>query len=86
MLRDRDWSVDDTRAGKQTEDLIGIDPDGKEWSIEVKKTRNIEQRHVDQARYQAAKRKLPWMLASHIHGTRSWLVRRQGEDEVIWRE
>lgn len=29
-------------------------------------------------------RKLPWLLASKIAGTASWLVQRQGATPVVW--
>ena len=86
ILRNNDWQVDDTRAGIKAEDLIATDPDGKEWSVEVKKTKQIIPDHLRQAREQAKKRKMPWMLANHIHGTRYWLVQRQNQSPVLWRQ
>ena len=85
LLRDRDWEVDDTRAGMEIEDIIAIDPNGCTWSVEVKSTRNIYVGHIEQARRQAKKRKLPWMLSNKIFGSKYWLVRRQGESPVLWK-
>ena len=84
ILRGRDWGVDDTRCGKHCEDIIAVDPDGVEWSVEVKKTKMITVDHRKQAREQAKARCLRWMLASHIHGTRSWLVQQQSRKPVVW--
>lgn len=84
LLRERDWRVDDTRCGIKSDDLIATDPDGRSWSVEVKKTRTIVPGHIDQARRQAKKRKMPWMLLNRIHGSVCWLVRRQGMWPVVW--
>jgi hypothetical protein len=86
MLKDRDWQVVDTSAGQSVEDMFAIDPNGVTWSVEVKKTRLITEAHVKQAQEQARKRKARWMLANHIPGSSSWLVRRQGQLAVIWHE
>jgi hypothetical protein len=54
--------------------------------VEVKNTASIATAHRKQAMDQAAKKKLPWLLISHIAGTSSWLIQRQGEHPVVWRE
>ena len=86
LLTSRDWSVADLSSGISSEDLLVIDPDGVTWSCEVKNTAIITTAHVAQAMVQGVKRKARWMLANHIPGTSSWLVRRQGEKPVVWHE
>lgn len=86
LLTSRDWSVADLSSGISSEDLLVIDPDGVTWSCEVKNTMNIMLSHFYQAKRQAAERKARWMLANKLHGTTSWLVRRQGEKPVVWHE
>ena len=86
MLRERDWIVADLSCGIKSEDILATDPLGRTWAVEVKRTSSITAGHVQQARQQAEKRKARWMLANHIEGTSSWLVRRQGERPIIWHE
>ena len=86
MLRARDWTVDPIASGIKREDLIATDAWGYKWSVEVKNCLDITRVHRDQAIEQARKRKLPWMLASKISGTRSWLVQRRGKPPTIWHE
>lgn len=84
LLRSRDWVVDEISAGIRREDLVATDPNGRGWSVEVKNAAGILPGHKKQAMEQAAKRRLPWLLMSHISGTSSWLVQRQGERPVVW--
>lgn len=84
MLRDRDWVCDQITAGIAAADLIGTDPAGKTWCIEVKNCAGILPAHKQQAQVQAKKRGLPWLLASKIEGSSSWLIRRQGEAPAVW--
>lgn len=84
LLTERDWNVADLTAGLSTEDLLAIDPNGITWAVEVKNTSNIMGIHRLQAMEQAKSRKQRWMLMSHIHGTSSWLVQRQGFKPVVW--
>lgn len=86
LLTARDWTVADLTSGLASEDLLVIDGDGITWACEVKNTMNIMQAHYFQAKKQAALRKARWMLANKIAGTKSWLVRRQGEKPVVWHE
>ena len=86
LLRDRDWTVADLSCGIATEDLIAVDPDGKSWACEVKNTMNVMIDHWRQARSQAGKRRMPAMLMNHLHGSRCWLVRRQGMTPTVWEE
>lgn len=84
LLADRDWVTDRITAGIAAADLIATDPAGKTWCVEVKNCAGILPAHLQQAREQARKRRLPWMLANHIEGSSSWLVRRQGEAPQLW--
>jgi hypothetical protein len=81
ILGDRDWAVEKTLDGVSTDDLVVIDDIGKMWSVEIKahKAMNPE-KWRKQARENANKRELPWILAMKIHGTRSWLVHK------VWTE
>lgn len=84
MLQDRDWTVVDTSAGQSVEDIFAIDLEGVQWSVEIKTTKMITPAHVKQAMEQAKNRKAKWMLANKIEGSSCWLVRRQGQDPVVW--
>ena len=84
LLAERDWTHVETAAGKATEDFLAIDPDGIAWAVEVKNTAAITQNHRAQAMQQALARKARWMLASHICGSSSWLIQRQGMRPAVW--
>lgn len=84
MLSDRDWTVDQITSGVAAADLIATDPDGRTWAVEVKNCAGILPGHKKQAIEQGQKRRLRWMLASHIAGTSSWLVQRKGELPQVW--
>lgn len=84
LIRSRDWDVVDTSSGMACEDMLAKDPAGRYWSCEVKNTVAITTAHRNQAMAQAAKRKLPWLLASKIAGTSAWLIQRQGEKPTVW--
>lgn len=86
MLRARDWNVIQSTCGIASEDLIATSPDGKQYSIEIKNGKVIRmETFLKQAREQAGKRKLPWMLACRLHRfTRTWLVLRADEIPVVW--
>lgn len=84
LLLDRDWTVDSITAGIAACDLIAADPGGTQYSVEVKNCAGILPAHKRQAMAQAKARKLPWLLASKIAGTASWLVQRQGATPVVW--
>lgn len=86
LLLDRDWTVAGTESGSSIEDIVGIDPDNKIWAIEVKNTRSITTAHRAKAMLWASRRRAHWMLMNHIAGTSSWLIQRQGERPVVWRE
>ena len=84
ILRSRDWTVADLSAGVECEDIIATDPDGRTWSVEVKNTRAHTIQHISQANEQARRRKLPWMLMWHRHGSSEWFVFRQGQKTQVW--
>ena len=84
LLESRDWTCAELNAGTSAEDFIAVSPEGKSYSAEVKNTVSITTAHREQAMRQAKARRLPWMLLSHIAGTSSWLVQRQGETPVVW--
>ena len=90
LLHDRDWTLDKTRDGIISDDIVAADPNGQMWSIEVKNTKNLMVLQTKrQAMAQASRRKLPWMIAFSIHGTKSWLIlRQQGRriDATCWQE
>ena len=86
LLLDRDWVVDQITAGIKSEDMIATDPHGIVWSVEVKNCVSITAAHKKQAMDQANARKLPWMLMSHIHGTKFWLIQRRNTAPCIWEQ
>lgn len=85
LLADRDWTPVETRDGVGTDDAVAIDPHGQAWSVEVKNQKVINiPAFLKQAREQAAKRKLPWLLLCRIDGGHGWLVLRKGCHGQIW--
>ena len=84
MLLDRDWMVDTLTVGIESGDLIATDPSGVMWCVEVKNCAGILPAHKKQAMDQAKKRRIPWLLASKIAGSSSWLVQRQRELPIVW--
>ena len=84
MLLDRDWAVDTLSAGIQSADLIATDPQCRTWLVEVKNVAGILPAHKKQAIEQGKARRMPWLLASKIAGTSSWLVQRQNELPQVW--
>lgn len=86
LLTDRDWNVAELNNGQEVEDFIAIDSLGRSWSVEVKMCKVISHEHRKQAQAQAKARRLPWMLVSHIEGTSSWLIQRQGQLPEVWSE
>lgn len=87
LLGDHDYStLADTTAGLATGDLLAQDAQGRIWHVEVKNCRNLMlPAWLAQARRQT-KTGQHWMLLAHIHGTRSWLVLRQGMQVAVWHE
>lgn len=86
LLKSLDWMPAELNGGTVVEDFIATDRHGRAWSVEVKNTIAITTTHRKQAQAQAKARRLPWMLMSHIEGTRSWLVQRCGMRPAVWHE
>lgn len=86
LLKNRDYVVDQLTAGISSADFVATDKDGKTWLVEVKNTAVISNSHLKQAIEQGKSRRLPWMLMNKIHGSSSWLIRRQGGLPVVWHE
>lgn len=84
MLLERDWVVDTLTVGIESGDLIATDTNGVMWCVEVKNCAGILPAHKKQAMEQAKKRRIPWLLASKIAGSSSWLVQRQRELPIVW--
>jgi hypothetical protein len=86
LFAERDWIVHELNAGTAVADFLVADPDARVWLAEIKNTQVISLAHRRQAIQQAAKKRLPWLLLSHLSGTRFWLLQRQGLDPVLWSE
>ena len=86
ILADRDWQTVETRDGQGTDDAVVISPAGTAYSLEIKnhKTLNLA-KFLQQARGQAAKRKMPWLLMCRLDGGWGWLVLSKGDHARIWR-
>lgn len=84
LLLVRDWVCDSITAGIAACDLIATDTCGTSYSVEIKNCAGILPAHKRQAMDQAKARRLPWLLASKIAGTSSWLVQRQGALPQVW--
>ena len=86
MLENRDYEVDSTRCGMETDDMIAT-KDGTSWSVEVKRTKLTNwMKYIAQAQKQANDRKMPWMLVIHIPGTSSHVVLRKSKRPIVWTE
>ena len=85
LLEERDYIVTDTTAGKTEPDLIAL-KDGIMWAVEVKDHIVLHPNQWrKQARENAKRKKMRWMLVYHLPGYRSWVVERQGCDPAFWR-
>lgn len=86
VLQDRDWQVDDLAAGIKDADLVATDPQGCRWCIEVKAHKLLKLREfVTQAKEQAGKKKLPWLLACQLPlYPDTWLIIAKGKRPVVW--
>lgn len=84
LLLSRDWIVSDLSDGLSNGDFLANDTNGNLYSVEVKFTVDICQKHRKQAQEQAKKRRANWMLMSHIPDTSAWLIQRQGHNPVVW--
>jgi Holliday junction resolvase-like predicted endonuclease len=85
-LTDRDWIIlANTADGSEVEDIIARSPEGKVYSIEVKNTKQIDVPKVlAQARNNAGKKKIDWMVMCKITQSRAWLVWAKGEQPKVW--
>lgn len=88
LLVDHDYSIiADTTAGLSTGDLVVKAPDGIVYDVEVKNRRIINvPMFLGQARKNAGRSKLAWMVMCKIETTSSWLVLRKGEKPTTWHE
>ena len=85
LLEARGWIVDPITCGVKREDMIATCPDGKQWSVEVKNCKLINMaKFRRQAREQARKRKLPYMVMAKIEGSKFWIIERQGMLLKLW--
>jgi Holliday junction resolvase-like predicted endonuclease len=84
VLVSRGWHILGTPSLFGGEDFVALDPEGRRWSIEVKKCKVLTQAHLNQALLNAKRSRNPWMLAQHIYGTSWWLVRRKNHDPELW--
>jgi len=85
-LESRDWSVIDISAGVNDADLVATDPAGKTHLVEVKNHKLLNPtKWRQQAREQAKKRRMGWMLAYRIPGYAGlWVVERMHSKPVVW--
>lgn len=88
LLADHDYTViADTTAGLSTGDLVVQSPEGTTYDVEVKNRKIIDiPMFIGQARKNASRSKLPWMVMAKIETTSSWLVIRKGERPTTWHE
>lgn len=88
LLTSRDWEIVETSCGHKVEDIVAHDPQGNRWSIEVKHHKLIDLcAFMQQARMQAAIRKIPWMLAVRLPRYPAWwLILRQDVNPTVWHE
>lgn len=88
VLMERDWQIIKTSSGLKTEDIIATSPEGVTHSVEVKNHKEIRIPYfLAQAKEQAKKRKMPYLLMIRIPATGNgpeWLVMRAGQKSVIW--
>lgn len=88
LLADHDYIIiADTTSGLESGDIVAKSPDGTVYDVEVKNRRQIDIPTVlGQARKNAAKTDLPWMVMCKIETTSSWLVIKKGEKPTTWHE
>lgn len=80
------YEVDDMNNGLSTCDLKATDTNGIRWAVEVKKNKVVDIPNFMKQTRENVGRGEKWMLMCHIHGTREWLVMRQGERTEIWHQ
>jgi len=86
LLGDNDWIIlANTADGSEVEDIIAKNPKDIVYSIEVKNRKVIDMiKFRKQAKANAAKKRLPWMIMTKIEGTRSWLIWQKGFKPKVW--
>lgn len=86
LLKDKDFTIlADTTGGLSTGDLVAKGPSGTVYDVEVKnrKVVNVAQ-FVGQARKNAERSKVDWMVLAKLDGTSSWLVLAKNRLPVVW--
>lgn len=88
LLTDNDYTIlADTTAGLSTGDIVAKSPDGTIYDVEVKNRRQLNiPLFVGQARKNAGRSKVDWMVLCKIDSTTSWLVLRKGYKPTVWHE
>lgn len=91
LLGDMDWTITaDCTAGLDCPDLIATKDFTDTYAVEVKNTKAIDMNKFrKQAREQAKKVKLPYIIMAKIYGTKDWLIEIQdgaGSYRRIWTE
>ena len=88
LLVDYDYTIiADTKSGLSTGDLVVKSPDGTIYDVEVKNRRMINvPMFLGQARKNAGRSNLAWMVMCKIETTSSWLVLRKGKKPTTWHE
>ena len=88
ILADRDWLLLANLAdGDEVEDMIVKCPKDIVYSVEVKNRKLVDiVKFRSQAKTNADKKKLPWMLMIKLESTSSWLIMRKSCKPVVWHE
>lgn len=87
ILHDRNWEILESAAGALAEDFLGISPEGKIYSVEVKHHKLISlSKFIKQAREQATRRKsAEWLLACRLDGfPQTFLVLSSDGTRAVW--
>lgn len=86
LLESRGWNVIDGSDGQAVHDLTAIDPDGDVYGVEVKNCASLDLRRFrSQAREQAKRHHLHWLLLAHIPDTRCWYAEGWQQPPELWR-
>ncbi len=85
LLASLGWTCERCGHERATCDIIGRDPTGETWAVEVKNRAIIDPlRHMEQASRNASAIGARWMVMAYLHGTGSWLVLRDGLLPEVW--
>lgn len=88
LLKERDWTFMESRAGAEEEDILAISPDGRVYAVEVKNCLQIAlPQFLKQAKEQAQRRgkHVGFMLACGIHGFRETFLVITATGCEIWK-